>query len=359
MQPKISVILPCWQSNEFFDRLYECIQAQTFKDAEWIFVNDGDASQNEKLQAMAEKDPTIRVIWKENGGVSSARNMGIDEAKGEWIVFIDPDDLVRPYYLESLYSAVMDSDADMAVGGYTEYITLDNVYSSKFINIDESIVKSLDAKNALLKIINSYIIVFPWNKIYKASIIKENNLKFDLSVRVIQDGVFNCEYFCYCKKISLVKDCGYIYDFKEGTSLATRYDPNYGRDCIRFLNGLKNVLTINGFSPDEVDNLMTNPGIRRVLQITLNSFKRNHPPFKQTVKEIREYVLQNEELMLYAKKYKKNNKLGLGEKYIISALSTRSAVVVYLMLKPVFWLRYKSPKFYVRLKSLIYGRRQK
>ena len=89
----------------------------------------------------------------------------------------------------------------------------------------------------------------------------------------------------------------------------------------------------------------------------LNSFRRNHPPFRQAVREIREYVLENEELMRYAEKYRKNNRLGKGEKYLSFAVRTRSAVAVYLMLKPVFWIRYKSPKFYVRLKSLIYGKK--
>ena len=150
MQPKISVIIPCWHATEYLDKFYENLQAQTFKDAEWIFVNDGDASQNEKLQAMAEKDSKIRVIWKENGGVSSARNMGIDEAKGEWIVFSDADDWFRPYYLESLYSAVKDSDADIAIGGYSDYFTISNRYNLNTDNVED---KSIYVFSSLLKYI--------------------------------------------------------------------------------------------------------------------------------------------------------------------------------------------------------------
>ena len=357
MQPKISVIIPCWHATEFLDRLYDSIQSQTFKDAEWIFVNDGDASQNEKLQAMAEKDSAIRVIWKENGGASSARNVGIDEAKGEWIVFSDADDWFRPYYLESLYSSVKDNDADMAVGGYTEFRSSSNSYNSCFINIDEDIAIAMDTKDAILKLSNCVGLFVPWNKIYKTSIIKENNLKFDLSVKVVQDSIFNMEYYRLCRKISLVKDCGYVYILLDTTSLISTYDPGHGRDNLRIVNEYNKILEANELTSEEKNRLMTNMSMGMMNSNILNSFRRNHPPFRQAVREIREYVLENEELMRYAEEYRKNNRLGKGEKYLSFAVRTRSALAVYLMLKPVFWIRYKSPKFYVRLKSLIYGKK--
>ena len=357
MQPKISVIIPCWHATEFLDRLYDSIQSQTFKDAEWIFVNDGDVSQNEKLQAMAEKDSAIRVIWKENGGASSARNVGIDEAKGEWIVFSDADDWFRPYYLERLYSAVKDSDADMAVGGFTKYFTRSNSYTPCHMNIEADSIIAMEAKDALQAMNDCTILFVPWNKIYKTSIIKENNLKFDLSVKVVQDGIFNLEYYLLCKKISLVKDCGYIYVLMDTTSLASKYDPGYGRDNLRIVNGYKNLLEINGFTKDEVDKLMINPVICIIYMVTLNPFRHNHPSYRQAIKEIKEYVLKQELLMNIVKEYRKQNNLGFFDKYMTLALSTRSAVAVYLMLKPVCWIRYKSPKFYVRLKSLIYGKK--
>ena len=357
MQPKISVIIPCWHATEYLDKFYESIQAQTFKDAEWIFVNDGDASQNEKLQAMAEKDSSIRVIWKENGGVSYARNMGIDEAKGEWIVFSDADDWFRPYYLERLYSAVKDSDADMAVGGISEYKMFTNSRTQSFLNIEEDSIMAMGIRDAIKKLTYGFILLSPCNKIYKASIIKENNLKFDHAVKIGEDAIFNMEYYCLCKRMSLVKDCGYIYMILDTTSALSKYDPNRARDSLRYRNGYKKVLETHNLSQEDNDKLMTIMSFSVMNSILLNSFRRKHPPFRQAVREIREYVLENEELMRYAEEYRKNNRLGKGEKYLSFAVRTRSAVAVYLMLKPVFWIRYKSPKFYVRLKSLIYGKK--
>ena len=357
MQPKISVIIPCWHATEYFDRLYDSIQSQTFKDAEWIFVNDGDASQNEKLQAMTEKDSNIRVLWKENGGVSSARNMGIDEAKGEWIVFIDDDDWFRPYYLESLYSAVKDSDADIAIGGYSDYFTISNRYNLNTVNVEDDRAVTMDAKDAILKLTNIVLLLPPWNKIYKASIIKDNNIKFDPSVKLPQDVVFNMEYYCYCKKISLVKDCGYIYVLNNAVNTIYKYDSCFGQDCTRSLNGYKHVLDTYGLSPNETKKQMTNMCMWTMNAILFNPFRRNHPSFRQAVKEIKEYVLQNEMIMRYYKEYKKNNKLSAGEKYVNFGITTKSATVVALMLKPVFWLKYESPKFYTKIKSLIYRNR--
>ena len=354
MQPKISVIIPCWHATEYFDRLYDSIQSQTFKDAEWIFVNDGDASQNEKLQAMAEKDSAIRVIWKENGGPSSARNVGIDAAKGEWIVFSDADDWFRPYYLESLYSAVKDSDADMAVGGFTEFRTVSQSYIPFFIHIDGDNAVALDTRSAILKIIKTSAVVFPWNKIYKTSIIKENNLKFDLTINIIEDGVFNTQYFCYCKKISLVKDCGYIYILMDSTSLVSVYHSEYGRVCKMVFLGYRNLLEINGFTPEEIDKLTETRAFGTAIIIILNAFRRNHPPFKQAVKEIREYVLQEKYIMRAVKEYKDRKDISSMEKIMAYLISTNSATLIVLIMKPIIWIRYKSPKFYYKIKSLFH-----
>ena len=352
MQPKISVIIPCWHSTEYLDKLYENIQSQTFKEAEWIFVNDGDVSQKETLQSMAEKDPAIRVIWKENGGASSARNVGLEEARGEWIVFSDADDSFRSYYLESLYSAVKDSDADIAIGGYTEYNSTEKTYHPYLIDIEEDKISAMNLRSAMLTITRSTTLLTPWCKIYKASIIKDNNLRFDISLKVDEDAMFNMEYYYHSKKVQLIKDCGYIYIVIDTTSLTSIYQPKRGQNSLRLLYAYRKVLNKNNFTADETKRLMASMAVGEINAIIYNIFKRNHPPFRQAIKEIKEYALRNKELMNYFSDYKKFNKLSRGEKYRFFAMNTGSATIIFFMFKPVFWLRYKLPKFYVKLNSL-------
>lgn len=357
MQPKISVIIPCWKITPYIDRLYQNIQSQTFKDFELILVNDGNASQNEALQTIAEKDSRIRVIWKENGGTSSARNVGIDNARGEWIVFNDDDDDIKPYYLESLYSAVKDSDSDLAVGGYTEYKLKQNLYRQDFINIEGDMEVAMDTKSALIKILDSVVSVFNWNKIYKASIIKENNLRFDVKAKVIQDGPFNMDYYLHCKKISLVKDCGYIYYINDATNQISSYDPTYGDEALKLLSKYNYLLDTLKLGEEKTDKLRTQKAFGLSIVIIFNAFRHNHPSFKQAKAEIRKYVLQNEQMMDAVKKYRKQKYISKMEKFMAYAISTKSATFIAVMIKLMFWLRYKSPKFYTKIRSLIYRNR--
>lgn len=118
--PKISLVVPVYKVEEYLSRCVDSILAQTFADFELILVDDGSPDRcGELCDAYAEKDGRVRVIHKENGGLSSARNKGIDlvmnEGKTQWIGFVDSDDWVHPRYLEALYNAVAETDADIAV----------------------------------------------------------------------------------------------------------------------------------------------------------------------------------------------------------------------------------------------------
>ena len=111
MQPKISVIVPVYKAEKYLHRCVDSILSQTFTDFELILVNDGSPDNCGAIcDEYAQKDNRVRVFHKENGGVSSARNLGLDNAKGEWITFVDSDDWLKPGCLEQLTNKL---DADM------------------------------------------------------------------------------------------------------------------------------------------------------------------------------------------------------------------------------------------------------
>lgn len=117
--PKISVIVPVYKVEQYLDRCVESILAQTFADFELILVDDGSPDNCPALcDAWAEKDSRIKVIHKENGGLSDARNAGFAIAKGEWITFIDSDDYVHPAMLQALYDAVMELGVKVSACGF-------------------------------------------------------------------------------------------------------------------------------------------------------------------------------------------------------------------------------------------------
>lgn len=116
--PKISIIVPVYNIQNYLSRCIKSIQSQTFNDFELLLINDGSTDNSgEVCDTYSNKDSRIRVIHKSNEGVSSARNLGIQNAKGEFITFVDGDDWVETEYLEQLYFNIKDLGCDVAVCG--------------------------------------------------------------------------------------------------------------------------------------------------------------------------------------------------------------------------------------------------
>ena len=99
-RPKITVIIPVYNAESTLRRCLDSILAQTFTDFECLLINDGSKDRSGEIcEEYANKDSRVRVFHKENGGVSSARNVGLDNARGEWITFCDSDDTVMPEWI--------------------------------------------------------------------------------------------------------------------------------------------------------------------------------------------------------------------------------------------------------------------
>lgn len=179
--PFVSIIVPVYKTEAYLEKCIESIRNQSYTDYELILVNDGSPDRCPQIcDDYAARDRRIKVIHKENGGVSSARNVGIDLAQGEYIWFIDSDDYIEENALEQLKSDIEKKNADMVV------------FNTKGVN-----VLSIDSFDEFLEdYYFTYIIGFaPWNKLYKTSVIKGNNLKFDVEESIGEDLLFNISYY--------------------------------------------------------------------------------------------------------------------------------------------------------------------
>ena len=115
-RPLISVIVPVYNMQDYLETCMNSILGQTYENLEIILVNDGSKDSSPQMcDAFAEKDSRIKVIHKENGGLSSARNAGLDVATGDYIGFVDSDDSIRPNFFELLYDNLVKTDADVSV----------------------------------------------------------------------------------------------------------------------------------------------------------------------------------------------------------------------------------------------------
>ncbi len=143
--PQISVIVPVYKVEKYLDRCVESIVGQTFKDIEILLVDDGSPDNCGKMcDAWAEKDGRIKSLHKQNGGLSDARNFGIENSVGEYLIFIDSDDFIEADMLETLYNLIQKHNADISICG------LYNCYKSgRFARCTENNIIVCDGKKAL------------------------------------------------------------------------------------------------------------------------------------------------------------------------------------------------------------------
>lgn len=216
--PKVSIIVPIYNGE---DKLESCIQSvlkQTYQEWELILVNDGSKDHSlEICQNYANMYESIIVIDKENGGVSSARNYGLREAKGEYIQFIDCDDYVESDYLEVLVREIEQKNADLVISGYTRH---KNGKISR--NVPSSYVSDgvQQFSQIFFLLYNRWLINIPWNKLFRKNLIKSD---FPGELSLGEDLIFNLNYLQQCKRIAIVDCSGYHYCIENGNSLAFQF----------------------------------------------------------------------------------------------------------------------------------------
>lgn len=252
MKPKVSIIVPIYNAENFISRCFESLLGQTITDIEIIAVNDGSTDTSGKiLSNYAAKDPRIKVINKKNGGVSSARNSGLKIVKGEYIGFVDPDDWIDPNMYENMYLTAINDKADIVMCTYLrefgshskvknfnlpDKIVYDNIeLRSKVVR---RLVGPINDELANPEMLDAWGTV--WSKLYRSEIILENNLSFiDLSViGTNEDSLFNMDAFIYANSFVFINKPFYHYWRVNNLSVTTGYKPNL---INQFINQYKKI----------------------------------------------------------------------------------------------------------------------
>lgn len=216
---KISIIIPVYNAEDKIERCIKSVLDQDFQDYEAIFVNDG-SSDNSKaiLDEYAQKDPRIKVIHKENTGVSDTRNCGLSIAKGQYIQFMDADDWLADNAMRSLSRAMEDNNCDLVVADF--YRVVGNNLARKG-SISNNVTLSLqEYAQLMMESPADYYYGVLWNKLYRSDIIKNNNILMDKELSFCEDFVFNLEYLLHCKKITTLQIPIYYYVKTEGSLVA-------------------------------------------------------------------------------------------------------------------------------------------
>ncbi len=216
MKDLVSIIIPVYNVEGYLQRSLESVINQTYENLEILVIDDGSTDQsNEICDEYAKKDSRIRVLHKKNGGVSSARNLGIELAKGDYILFFDSDDFLEKDSVEYMIQMFNhNNDVDLVIGNYAikfddgQEKKIDKIKKDKFMTNEE-----------FYEIVHEMLPVMA-NKLYRKSIIKEHNLRFP-SLKVAEDLNFYLKYILFATNIFVINKVLYKYCIVKNSSSRT------------------------------------------------------------------------------------------------------------------------------------------
>ncbi|MBR5175327.1 MAG: glycosyltransferase [Bacteroidales bacterium] len=195
MIPILSIIVPVYNVAGYLPRCMERILSQSFTDFEVLLVDDGSIDGSHEIyNQLAEKDSRIRVFQKENGGVSSARNLGLRQATGEWICFVDADDILMEDGLQHLVDCIS-GEFDMVWGGYE----ILNERGERTYAISDRISESLTSEEGLeMLFLPRYYryLGYVWGRLFRRSVIVSSGITFDEDIRYNEDRLFCTRFMC-------------------------------------------------------------------------------------------------------------------------------------------------------------------
>lgn len=294
MDVKVSIIVPVYNSEKYLDKCITSILRQTFQDFELILIDDGSSDKSGLIcDAYARGDERVIAVHIPNGGVSNARNTGIEISKGAYISFIDSDDYIGENYMEEFYESITESGAQLALCP-VYYISQESMYRK---GVEEASIDFNDIDEELFLEINSkYLLYAPYNKLYVSDIIRKNRLRFDRSISYGEDLIFNFNYFNHIDKISITDRTNYFYVQDNSQSLSKKYYRN------KFETAKKIHFVMKDFfeSKKLMDSQFRAFLYGRLFDDVYNSlFLINHPRFHRSITEKMTYlksILKDEEL---------------------------------------------------------------
>lgn len=286
--PVVSIIVPVYNGEKVLKRCMDSILCQTFKDWELILLDDGSKDESLSIcESYAERDGRIRVISKENEGVSATRNQGICEAKGQYIQFVDCDDYLTNTYLESMVSKMTEQKVDLVITGYTRH------RNGKIVE-NFPIERKIEGKEELAQnffdLYNRWYLNTPWNKLYRRDKVK-NSFPEDMSLG--EDLMFNLSYLENVEKIYVMKHAGYQYCIDNDQSLGIRYREDKFENSLFLHNKILN-FTKEYLEMKQEETWVDETFLKEVRFAITNLIRTNELAGKEKKKKIKEWLAKDE-----------------------------------------------------------------
>lgn len=210
MNNLVSIVIPIYNVEEFLEKCLNSIKKQSYNNFEAILIDDGSKDKSKTIcQKFTEQDDRFKYIYQKNAGVSTARNNGIQNATGEFITFVDGDDYLDKNHIEEMVNGLKKSD--LVISGRKNIIG--NIVEESFTADSTLTLTQKELVDYILK--KGLVYSFPWNKMYKMQILKENYIDFDHNLDYGEDLVFNMQYALLIQKSTLITGSTYNYVYRK------------------------------------------------------------------------------------------------------------------------------------------------
>ena len=301
---KISVIIPVYNCENYISDCINSVIKQSYKNIEIILVNDGSSDNSENIiNSFSKNDKRIKYFSKNNAGVSSARNYGIEHSTGDFIIFIDADDFIEEDYIANLIKN--NEEFDFAMMGYKIWDSSNNRYITNNCKPFSGNIYAF-MKN-IFNYIHSPILLGPCFKLFKRKIIIDNNILFPEDISFGEDAEFVFNYLKYISKVRCINKTEYVYRKAGNNSLSSKFIENKMDLYYRVNKNIKNLF--------KEKDLYSNNIKLELEQILLNNFiSYCHELFSNSEK----YIYNKKLFLYYYNKYNINNIIKRIEKKNIS-----------------------------------------
>ena len=325
--PKISIIIPVYNAENYLEECLLTISQQTFNDFEILAINDGSTDRSlEILKKYQAKEPRLQVISQENKGVSAARNLGLENAQGEYITFVDADDWLHPESLEQYIEIAEKENSDIVISQFLTEKSNEKQAPSSIKSFDR---KEIEQK-IFPKLIETDVYNSVCNKLYRAELIKKTNAKFPLGVRIAEDAQFNHQVFSLAQKIAETPFKTYFYREVQGSATRNVVRNDYWQSNLAIYQYDYQKYFGNALSENTINELKTKRFFRSIMALIYIYFNpKNQLSLFQRFSKIREIV--NHEVV---KKVFSDNTLqkdlGRYDLAIFKAIQSKNILKLYL-----------------------------
>lgn len=287
METLISVIIPVYNVEKYLPQCIESVINQTYKNLEIILVDDGSSDNSGKIcNQYAESDSRIKVIHKQNDGVSKARNDGIEISTGELIYFLDSDDWIDLCLFEEIIKAYTENEFDAVFFDYVVEYTNKKITEKSLTLSDELVTYSNSIEYLTSYMKNGYM----WNAVYKTSVIKDNKIIFKKNVSPIEDMLFKFSCYPFIKSYAYIKHAYHHYRQLNNSAIHS-LRKNYSVILKNIYNEMCSQIA-KGIYPPKSEIVPNSKYLCYLSRVAENAFQSNS--LQTAIKIINEYINSNE-----------------------------------------------------------------